>query len=362
MVATSYPLDESDWRGVFIRNLAAAIARMPGVSLELWAPPGDLPPDVIAQTSAEDSRWLAELMRAGGISHVMRAQPVRGVLLGVSLLRRLGNVYKSATASLYHVNWLQCALALPSDGKPVLISALGNDMTLLKMPGMRAMLRQKLKNRRAAICPNSEWMARPLSDAFGDLAEVTPVSFGIGTDWFEMERSPDWSAPEWLVVTRLTRDKVGPLFAWSESLFRNQKRKLHLLGPMQESITIPDWVAYHGATTAAQLRQTWFPRACGLITLSEHSEGTPQVLLEAMAAGIPIVASAIPGHMSIVEAGSGAICQTESTYRAAIASLENRDENLRKGSRARAIASERIGTWDDCAKRYAAIYERLLRA
>lgn len=360
MTSTSYPTDSGDWRGLFIRHLVGAIGRREDVSLRLWAPPGELPPDVTYAATPEETAWLHELMEAGGISHLMRQQGWRAPSTPLRLLHMLYRCYRrETTTDLYHVNWLQAALPLPADGKPVVISVLGNDLNLLKLPLMRSLLRRMMRRRRVALCPNAEWMVPVLERAFGDLVRVVPVSFGIDDRWYEIERAPDVPA-RWIAVTRLTVNKLGPLFDWSEPVFRNRARELHLFGPMQERIAVPDWVRYHGAATPDALA-LWFTQAQGLVTLSAHAEGRPQTMLEAMASGLPIVASDMPAHASIVEHGvTGMLCNSRKSYAEAIEQLENSATQASMSGRARAWAKERFGSWDDAASRYANVYASLL--
>jgi glycosyltransferase involved in cell wall biosynthesis len=238
---------------------------------------------------------------------------------------------------------------------------LGNDLNLLGLPGMRLLLRRTFRNRRVVLSPNAEWMVPILERAFGDLAEVIPVSFGIDKTWYDVVRAVA-RPPEWIAVTRLTADKLGPLFAWSEPLFRDADRTLHLLGPMQEEITIPDWVHWHGPATPAELAAHWFPRAQGLITLSRHAEGRPQTMLEAKAASVPIIASDMPAHATMIDSGAdGFLCSEPGAYASAIAALENNDVSRSVGTRAKQNALSAFGTWDDAGLRYASIYRRLVK-
>lgn len=362
MASTSYPRDGTDWRGIFMFHMAGALARRDDVELKLWAPPGELPPKVASVASEFQSRWLSRLMQDGGISHQMRTHPLRGLRNAATLLRMLGEVFRRETgADLYHVNWLQCALPLPKDGKPALLTVLGNDMKLLRLPFVRAALRRVMRHHRVAICPNAGWMEQPLRTMFGDVARIIPVPFGIDPRWYAIHRELDPSQPHrWLAVTRLTADKLGPLFEWSEPLF-GAGRELHLFGPMQEDIPVPEWVHYHGSATPEQLAGEWFPGASGLVTLSRHAEGRPQVMLEAMASGLPIIASRMPAHADIVGDGvTGVLCGSPAEYSAALVALEDTDNNQRMGNAAREWALREIGTWDDCARRYVAIYRELI--
>ena len=362
-VSTSYPCDISDWRGIFMRHLVFALVRVSSLKVSVWAPPGELPEQATNIVSPEDCQWLGQLMASGGISHMMRSGGWRAWLAPLRLLRMIGAGFRDhPEVDVYHINWLQCALPLPRNQKPALITVLGNDLNLLKLPFMRYLLRRIMKQRKVAICPNAQWMSEPLHAAFGDVAEICPVSFGIDPRWYAINRESGQDRPYcWLAVTRLTENKLGPLFEWSEDFFRDKSRELHLFGPMQEGIEVPEWVHYHGPATPEQLVSEWFPKACGLITLSRHAEGRPQVMLEAMAAGLPIIASNMPAHAGIVFDGeTGLLCDSVGDYGSALDKLEDAATNRRQGDNARLWAAREIGTWDDCANRYAQMYDRLL--
>lgn len=361
-VSTMYPKDASDFRGVFIRHMVYSLARLPSVKLVAWTPPGELPDAATAAPLPAESEWLRLLLQQGGISHLLRRGGIRALLYPLKLLRMLAAGYqRHPYVDIYHVNWLQTALPLPDNGKPVLITVLGNDLKLLRLPFMRGLLRRSMRNRKVAICPNAEWMEPSLRKAFGDVAEVVPVSFGIDPVWYSIERRPSSDRKIWLVVARLTGDKLGPLFEWSKMLFRGTDRELHLFGPMEEDIEVPSWVHYHGPASQQTLAEEWFPIAYGLITLSHHAEGRPQVMLESMAAGLPIIAARMPAHESIIGDGdTGLLCDSEESYAQALAALEDVSRNSAMGTAARQRMQKDMGTWDDCAERYRRIYSRLL--
>lgn len=363
-VSSSYPSGATDWRGLFIRDLLDALARRDDVSLRAWVPPGDLPATVGNAASPGDSRWLAGLMARGGVAHALRMGGAGVVGAAGGLLWRLRGAYRrNAGVGLYHVNWLQNALPVPADGTPLLVTVLGTDFGLLEAPLVQRLLRRVFRGRPSVVCPNAAWMVPGLQRAFGDVARVRCVPFGIDPGWFAIERARDGGAERWLCVTRLTAAKLGPLLEWGAPAFSGRSRELHLFGPMQEEVLLPDWVHYHGPATPEELRRDWFPTATGLVTLSRHSEGRPQVMLEAMAAGLPIVASALPAHEDLVEHGtSGWICEDQQGFEAGLATLGGDSMNTRIGSQARTRVKRDIGTWDDCAARYAGLYRDLLAA
>jgi hypothetical protein len=360
MTSTSYPQDRQDWRGRFIADLAQGLARRNDVALSLWAPPGELPPQVRDATTASDKKWLQTLSKQGGIAHQLRQRKLLALGSVGTLLSRLHRAYRDGGAEVAHVNWLQNALPLWGTTTPAVVSVLGTDFKLMRLPGMKFLLRAVFKRRSTILAPNAKWMVPELEQAFGDIARVSPVSFGVDTPWFELQRRPPPEGVQnWLAVTRLTKNKIGDLFEWGENNFGTH-RILHLFGPMQEQIALPAWVRYHGPTHPAALLDTWFPQASGLITLSRHDEGRPQVMLEAMAAGLPVIASDLPAHRDIVEhRRTGWLASSAEDLAQALAWLEQPEQNRLAGDAARTWVKQNVGTWDDCAARYAALYASL---
>jgi len=362
LVSTSYPASATDWRGRFIADMARTLAETQELRLALWAPPGELPQAVSDAATADEAAWLRRLMEDGGIAHRLRQRGPLALVTICGLLARLRSVYRRSDADLFHVNWLQNALPLAGSAKPVLVTVLGTDFGLLKLPGMIHLLRRCLRGRPAILAPNAGWMAAELERNFRDVAAVRPIPFGVDEPWFRLQRGTASPPPcRWLAVTRLTRGKLGPLFEWGRSAFRHG-HELHLFGPQQEAgIEIPDWVHYHGPTHPQELREVWFPQAAGLITLSRHNEGRPQVVLEAMAAGLPVIASVLPAHSDVIShLGTGMLVDSEATLIEALSFLAARRNNLDMGEAARAWVLANIGTWRDCAQRYVAAYATLL--
>jgi hypothetical protein len=361
MVSTSYPESAQDWHGRFIADLAAGLGRCKGITLSLWAPPGDLPSTVAPAATAEEAAWLLELSRRGGIAHHLRNARLSAPGTVAGLLRRLRSVYKRNHADVVHAQWLQNALPLWGTKTPLVASVLGTDFALLRVPGMRAALRAVFRQRPTILAPNAHWMVLPLQQAFGNVAAVHAIPFGVDERWFRISRNPgNGGQQHWLAITRVTKGKIGDLFEWGEGLFGTH-RMLHLFGPMQEPMTLPDWVTYHGPTYPDQLIDTWFPMATGVITLSRHDEGRPQVLLEAMAAGLPVIASDLPAHRDIIRhSETGWIARSIDELANGLSHIENANVNMHIGMQGRAWVKREIGTWHDCADRYVSLYRAVL--
>ncbi len=362
LVSTSYPSTDQDWRARFIADMVRSLSSQAGIRLKTWMPPGPLPEGVSDATLPQESAWLAELLAKGGIAQILRSKNPLVFPAVWGLLARLRQAYlRERTIDICHINWLQNSISLWGTDIPALITVLGTDYALLRLPGMVPLLRSVLGQRPCILAPNARWMEGLLKERLGQVARIQPIPFGVDKQWFAVQRDP--RSPEqgdWLVVSRLTRAKIGPLFEWGKSWFQNGPT-LHLFGPNVEDLRIPDWVRYHGPAHPADLLEQWFPRASGLISLSQHDEGRPQVILEAMAAGIPVVVSELPAHQDLIQTGeTGWRVGSAEQFQTALAFLQDPEKNRQMGARARAWMREHIGTWEDCAGRYAAAYRDLV--
>ena len=358
VVSTSYPRQADDWRGRFIADLVAALPGE-GVSARLWAPPGSLPEGVTAAATKEERDWLDRLATAGGIASRLRVGPIAALPAAYGLLRRLRQVYCREAFDVVHVNWLQNAIPLIGTRHPAVMGVLGSDFGLLRLPGMATLIKSVLAGRRAILAPNAPWMGPRLQELFGSVATVRPLPFGVAPEWFAVERRPLQQGAPWLAVTRVTKAKIGDLLEWSAGLF-GASRPLVLLGPMQEDIVLPAWIDYRGATHPEALRKVWFPQAAGLITLSRHDEGRPQVMIEAMAAGLPLIASDLPAHRDLVDGANGRLAASPESLAETLDDLSDPMRNAEAGLAARDKAWHEIGDWSQAAVRFRAAYREVL--
>jgi len=362
LISTSYPKDDKDWAGRFIKDMLDALSRKKNIDLHVWCPPGKFPDNVTYAATASEADWLSRLADRGGIAHLLRNKPMLAAPSILRLLYHLRQVYRRyRSADLLHINWLHNALPLGNRSQPALVTVLGTDFGLLQKRAVTGLIKSTLSNRPCIVSPNAEWMASELTQKLGCCARIQPVPFGIEKSWFDLKREINPGQPrKWLVVLRLTHKKIGSLFDWGKHITRHGD-ELHLFGPMQEQLHIPEWVHYHGPTFPDALQQDWYPLASGLITLSQHDEGRPQVILEAMASGIPVIASNQIAHADIItDRETGYLINNESDFSLALDSLRDVKTNYAMGMAARSMVKTHIGTWDDCADRYVSLYESLL--
>ncbi len=341
-----------------------SLSAQPQLALSFWGPPGEIAENIEYVCEQKESTWLKTLMDQGGIAHLLRKRGFKRFLTVLKLLLLLRHAYRRHNnVEICHINWLQNALPLWGTKTPALVTVLGSDFGILELPGMVFLLRQVFKQRPCILTPNANWMENPLKKYFGDVAEVVTIPLGIDEEWYNIKRTYLPSKQnKWLTVSRITKKKIGPLFDWGEHCFQEaHNQELHLFGPMQEDIKIPSWVHYHGSTYAAELREHWFPQAAGLITLSQHDEGRPQIMLEAMASGLPILASKLPAHDNFIKhLETGWLADSENEFQKGLEWLSKLSNNEAISSKAKTWVHKEVGNWQDCAKRYIAEYSKLL--
>ena len=84
-------------------------------------------------------------------------------------------------------------------------------------------------------------------------------------------------------------------------------------------------------------------------------------MLEAMAAGLPIIASDLPAHRDFIDhMQTGWLVDTQPSFADALLQLEQPALNATIGQAARQWARKSVGTWDDCAARYCVLYASLV--
>jgi len=172
-----------------------------------------------------------------------------------------------------------------------------------------------------------------------------------------------------LTVSRLIERKG--LDTLIRAVARSRDRMLHLdiagegpEGPalrlLAHSIGVADRVRFHGFVDRAQLG-TLYANA-DVFTLVSLAESCSMAMLEAMAAGLPIVATKVGGNVELIEHNvNGLLVEPENigALSSALSALAaDSQQRLRFGAYNRALIEQRYG-WRSVAQQYEAIFKEM---
>jgi glycosyltransferase involved in cell wall biosynthesis len=160
-----------------------------------------------------------------------------------------------------------------------------------------------------AIVSISEAIRTELLGAGFDPQRIHSLPNGVPVPTTSWRPRPGWQpAPRAVFVGRLAPEKgLDTLVdAWPGVLARHPKARLTLLGEGPERARLEGQVERLGLNGAVELPgATADPgallREADLFVLPSREEGMSIALLEAMALGVPLVASAIPGNQHLVQ-------------------------------------------------------------
>jgi glycosyltransferase involved in cell wall biosynthesis/predicted metal-dependent phosphoesterase TrpH len=164
---------------------------------------------------------------------------------------------------------------------------------------------------------------------------------------------------------RITREKGADLLADTFLLARESDPRLHLVlaggGPEQEYLRerLGEHATFLGWLEGTELARAYASADVFLFPSATDTFG--QVILEAQASGLPVVAVAAGGPLSLIEDRVTGLLRAPDAHALAKAVLELMDSPLLRASLARAgIVSVRGRTWERALSRLAEGYRRVL--
>jgi glycosyltransferase involved in cell wall biosynthesis len=170
-----------------------------------------------------------------------------------------------------------------------------------------------------------------------------------------------------LYAGRITREKGADLLADAFLRARERNPRLRLViaggGPEQESLRerVGDAATFMGWLEGADLARAY--ASADIFMFPSRTDTFGQVILEAQASGLPVVAVAAGGPLSLIEDGvSGLLCEPDPRALAdAVLALAD-SPSLRERLAHAGLASVSERTWEGALERLAAGYRRVLQA
>lgn len=177
---------------------------------------------------------------------------------------------------------------------------------------------------------------------------------GIAVDAWQTDDARDFGHPVILFASRLYREKGVYEFVEVAEKLRGRGWRFQLAGdldPGVESTVTPEELETWRRDGAVEILGYRKDMSCVLAAATlfvfptRHPEGTPKVLIEAGAAGLPSVVSGHPGCLAVIEDGvTGIVVATEPTVAEVAIAVEALASDAPAASTMGAAARERIST------------------
>jgi glycosyltransferase involved in cell wall biosynthesis len=123
-------------------------------------------------------------------------------------------------------------------------------------------------------------------------SKIVAIPTGIEEQWLNLQIKPTESKKKFLFIGRYERRKgIEELHAALSKLNDNQDFECHFIGPIPEdSRLLRSNLIYHGAISNQEDIKK-ITRECDILLCPSYSEGMPNVIMEAMASGLAVIAS-----------------------------------------------------------------------
>jgi glycosyltransferase involved in cell wall biosynthesis len=311
MIASHYPLEPSRPVGgqdVVTQRLLRGLRAYPEISVQVFT---------ITKESGMDRTWVQD----GATIRVASSPSRRYVPRTFSDAALTVSAIRLANPDIVHVHTLAYAYAAAKSGYPVVMTMhsiawrealTGRGVRKYLLAGLALYLERVVLNRLRhviAISPNIAAYVRARSRA-----KVHEIPVATDPEFFEI---PNLDAGERLLFVGQIYPRKGvlPLLKSLDIVRRKVPGvEMDIIGNPTDAKYLAELKAYieqHkmssrirflGRVDEATLKQAY--AQCSILVLSSLEEGTPAVLLEAMAAGKPVVATGVGGVPHIVEDGS----------------------------------------------------------
>jgi glycosyltransferase involved in cell wall biosynthesis len=381
VVTTSFPVPINPASGIFVKHLVSHLPETVGATVLIPCPEVHAPPPPsgggykLQCFLYGPRRWLRLAHRPGGIPDALRRRDPALLLLPffvpamfIACLRLAGKV------DVLHGNWslpaLIAAMAGKFRGRPAIATLRGEDITRAQHSRLfRWILGVSLSlNRRTVVVSAS--MHEDLRQRFPhrtDRIEFIPNGVLEGPSRVRPRfRSPLRLVTVGSLIRRKRIDTLLRALAHPDCLADTHLRIVgdgpeHAsLRVLADNLGLGQRVDFTGGVlpdeVAAHL--DW----ADLFVFASESEGRPNVILEAMAEGLPILATDIPGVHELIGSGAGNLFPVGDAPRLAglIRAINLDPEKAQAMGREAKVRIQESGlTWTAAASRYAALYQQV---
>ncbi len=389
LLTTSFPRFKGDFAGAFVYELAKELARQ-GTGVRVVAPGAPVSTGYEIVEGMEVARFQYMVPKRlqklayehGGITVALKKGLIEKFELPFFLASFLGSALKRVRGcDLIHAHWLGSGLmALLSKRTihmPVLLTVRGTDVSLIDQSDLWSRISDFTLRKVDLITTVSEKHRRKIIERGFDGERVFLIPNGIDVHRFEnagklkarKELRLPLKSKIILFVGNLIEVKGLNYLVDAIPLVSKRVGDFvfvivgdgELKAPLMRKIVehgLTDCVDMVGVKPASEI-PLWMNSA-DVLVLPSLSEGRPNVVLEAMACELPVVATAVGGTPELVKDGEVGFLipprSPESIAEKVVLLLRDKRLRERLGRNGRRFILEEGLTWQSCARRFSELY------
>lgn len=232
-------------------------------------------------------------------------------------------------------------------------------------------LERVLKSASEVVVPTKDYVSLISQKYSISKEKISVIPYGINLEEFKPSTSKLHTPVRLLFVGRLAGQKNIPLLiqSFKKAINRGDREIiLHLVGDGEERNTIinliekeklKEKIILHGELRGERLRKVYSNSDIFILSSREESFGI--VLIEAMASGLPVIASDIPGVRNVVEHNQTGLLvkPTLANFAQAIEEIVN-NHNLRKKLIKNGLDRVQNYDWDKIVEKFEQVYRKVL--
>ncbi|MDL1973218.1 MAG: glycosyltransferase family 4 protein [Deltaproteobacteria bacterium] len=383
-LTTSFPLGSENPFGLFVWRLIQALEKR-GLSCPVLTPAGIRPSSMAQKLKVYRFRyapksWQLLANREGGIPETLNHNPLLYALVPQFLVSMAVHLVRMARrCDIIHAHWSICGavagLTQPFHGKPVVTTLRGADTTWAETRSPYAWLHEKSIKGSAVTVGVSSSIVKGLKERYPRLSSrFAFVPNGVDEDFYAIRPSIRSSLPPLrllFVGSLILRKGLDSILGAIGSLDGPHKWTLTIAGDGAEKGRLVELAERYQISERIRFLGMVSPRKIPALMADHHllvipsrSEGRPNVVLEAMAAGLPVAGTDIDGIRELVRHGrTGWLVPPEDP--GALAGvlksiIQGEIDHKTAGKAARAWMIEHGLTWDKTAKQYCELYKKCL--
>ncbi len=384
-LTTSFPLSGNSTSGLFIKRLVDHLPEHIDVTVIT-------PSSADAETVHDQcgirimpyryapKSWQTLAHRPGGIPVALKANRFALVLLpGLLIASFICCVRIAGKVDLIHANWSVNGVIAGIAGiftrTPVVTTLRGSDVNKAQKSQIYSMLlRSCLRLSRKVVTVSDSIQRMVLGLYPGLAAKVSMIPNGVESDFIELarRRRVSYTGPLHLItIGNLVPNKGIDVILRSLTAFDvpaectltivGDGPLATLLEELAKELQIQDRVTFLGRRSPAEILEQLL--SADIFVLASYSEGRPNVLLEAMASGLPIIASNIAGVDELIEHERTGLLFAPGNHRDLRGQIDRLTEDgllrRRLASAAHRFVVDNELLWPVAGMRYAQLYEEV---